>query len=460
VILFINLFFTSQHSWNNDRLFNVNNGTNAPAFHLIDINNNTIKYLISFVNTLVLPYQSITSIIGFGLFITIMLQVLSGFFLGWYYIPEPSLVDEVRSEMFEDTRYGYEIYNMHVRGVDVIFLLSYMHILKKIYLKNYFTTDSEGWMVGGYAFFWYHYIVFLGICLSATHLSDLTLTIAANIYWSLFKNTHFLYYPIFTNKHLNSDELMRLMIFHYITPWYYIYLVKVHIIFCHEGWDAKSSKNSFESKISSFITWFNDAFHKETHDAIIIVIFSYLYFWCHFIEISSVKYYFFERWNIAELDDIRFYGVAPHWYFKPFMGLLTIAPTHYEGLMWLVLYFVLLSTLPLIYQLYNINFLKEEMTVIAMKDSQIQSFFFVMFVYSLFTTASMLPCGRYYYDAEGGYFGNTWVKWTYQYIYLYLGNLLITLDIIELLFNKKARSQSYKLRYLRVWKLPKRLGLF
>jgi hypothetical protein len=46
--------------------------------------------------------------------------------------------------MFEDTRYGYEIYNMHVRGVDVIFLLSYLHILKKIYLKNYFTTDSDG----------------------------------------------------------------------------------------------------------------------------------------------------------------------------------------------------------------------------------------------------------------------------------------------------------------------------
>jgi len=37
-------------------------------------------------------------------------------------------------------------------------------------------------MLGGYAFFWFHYIIALGISLSATHLSDLTLTIVANIF--------------------------------------------------------------------------------------------------------------------------------------------------------------------------------------------------------------------------------------------------------------------------------------
>jgi len=33
---------------------------------------------------------------------------------------------------------------MHVRGVDTIFVLSYMHILKKIYLKNYISSESDG----------------------------------------------------------------------------------------------------------------------------------------------------------------------------------------------------------------------------------------------------------------------------------------------------------------------------
>ena len=64
------------------RYINVNNKNNAPIYHLIKFNSNAIKFLISFVNTLILPYQSMFSILGFGLFISIILQILSGFFLG------------------------------------------------------------------------------------------------------------------------------------------------------------------------------------------------------------------------------------------------------------------------------------------------------------------------------------------------------------------------------------------
>jgi quinol-cytochrome oxidoreductase complex cytochrome b subunit len=83
--------------------------------------------------------------------------------------------------MFNDTRFGAEVFYMHLRGVDTVFFFTYLHILKKIYLKNYVTSESDGWLLGGYAFFIFHVIVVFGISLSATHLSDLTLTIVANI---------------------------------------------------------------------------------------------------------------------------------------------------------------------------------------------------------------------------------------------------------------------------------------
>jgi hypothetical protein len=50
---------------------------------------------------------------------------------------------------------------------------------------------------------------------------------------------------------------------------------------------------------------------------------------------------------------------------------------------------------------------------------------------SMYCTASMLPCGRYYYAPEGGYVGNPWVKFSYQYCYLYLGWIVHHLDVIE-----------------------------
>jgi hypothetical protein len=43
----------------------------------------------------------------------------------------------------------------------------------------------------------------------------------------------------------------------------------------------------------------------------------------------------------------------------------------------------------------------------------------------------MLPCGRYYYEPEGGYVGNPWVKFSYQFGYLYLGWFIHHLDLFD-----------------------------
>jgi quinol-cytochrome oxidoreductase complex cytochrome b subunit len=354
---------------------------------------------------------------------------MSGFFLAWYYIPEPGLVIELREEMFNDTRFGAEVFYMHLRGVDSIFLLSYMHIFKKIYLKNYVTAESDGWMLGGYSFFILTVVVFFGISLSATHLSDLTLTIGANIVASIFNFVHKSYYFIFTNKHLNTDQMTRLMVLHYFIPWYYIYLVKMHVLFVHEGWDSDSGENVYEDKTGSYISYFYDGMLKELQDAWYWVLYIFLYFWMHHFVPGTVNYFFFERWNISELDEIRFYAVAPHWYFRPMMGCLTISPTHYEGLSWFGLWLTLLAILPIVNHFYNSS--QTYLPIIPMQSSLLQTSAFILFMFSVFTVNSMLPVGRYYYEPEGGYVGNPWVKFSGQYLYLYLGWILHNLDLVE-----------------------------
>ena len=99
------------------------------------------------------------------------------------------------------------------------------------------------------------------------------------------------------------------------------------------------------------------------------------------------------------------------------MGLLVISPTHYEGLMWMGLFFILLAFLPIIYNWYNPY--HKHLSTIPMQNSLLQTFAFIIFTLSLFCAASMLPCGRYYYEPEGGYVGNPWVKFSFQYILLY-----------------------------------------
>lgn len=415
--------------WGYHPSFNAHDAITNWGWNLISLSSVVFSYLNFYVNRLVLPFASVTSIIGFMLFICILFQLLSGFFLGWYYIPEPGLVVELREEMFNDTRFGAEVFYMHVRGVDALMVLSYLHILKKIYLKNYVTAESDGWLLGGYAFFWFHYIIALGISLSATHLSDLTLTIVANIFWSLLNFTYKTYYIIFTNRHLNTDQLTRLMVLHYFTPWYYLYLVKLHVLFCHESWDSDSGEGVYEDKSSTYVSWFYDAFLKEIQDAWYWVTLLFTYFLIHHFNASTVNYFFFERWNIREMDEIRFYGVAPHWYFRPLMGLLVVAPSHYEGLMWMGLWFLLLAALPIIHNFYHSH--HNSLPNIPMQSSLLQSAAFVLFMLSMYCAMSMLPCGRYYYEIEAGYVGNPWVKFSYQYLYLYLAWIVHHLEWVD-----------------------------
>jgi len=70
----------------------------------------------------------------------------------------------------------------------------------------------------------------------------------------------------------------------------------------------------------------------------------------------------------------------------------------------MALFFILLSTLPIVYNYFNSsnNFL----SIIPMQSSLLQTTAFILFIFSLYCSASMLPCGRYYYEPEGGYVGN------------------------------------------------------
>ena len=133
------------------------------------------------------------------------------------------------------------------------------------------------------------------------------------------------------------------------------------------------------------------------------------------------------------------------------MGLLVVSPSHYEGLMWVALWFILLAALPIVYNFYNSN--NSYLPVIPMQSSLFQTAGFILFMLSMYCVSSMLPCGRYYYEPEGGYVGNPWVKFSYQYIYLYLGWFIHHLDLLDhyiFQFSQTfiRKSSSYTLRRL------------
>lgn len=328
--------------------------------------------------------------------------------------------------------------------------MSYLHIYKKIYIKNFLGTDADGWTTGTYAFLVYHVVVFLGITLTTNHLGDLTLTIGANIFWSLFGFSHKAYAILFTNKHLNVDQLTRFMIAHYVVAWYYSYLVQSHVMYIHEMWDMDSGASAPQDGSAPKMSWGLDAAQRESLMMIGLYL-GLMTFFCrrHREGARTIDFSHFEQWAEVEVEDPNFFIVGPHWYFRPHMGLLIVCAQHYEGLFWLIAFYALLASLP------HLARLAQPTTAwgaartdgIAMKESSTQQGAYITFVASTWYVGGTLPCARFYYEGDEGFFGNTFLKLSFQFIYAYLALVLHWLDRVERsVVSIRSSKPGYNLR--------------
>jgi hypothetical protein len=66
-----------------------------------------------------------------------------------------------------------------------------------------------------------------------------------------------------------------------------------------------------------------------------------------------------------------------------------------------------------------------------MRYSKLQQIFYTIFLGSIVYCGGTLPCGRFYYEAVEGFFGNIFLKLSYQYVYIYLGFIIHVIDMLE-----------------------------
>jgi len=139
------------------------------------------------------------------------------------------------------------------------------------------------------------------------------------------------------------------------------------------------------------------------------------------------------------MEEVNFFIVAPHWYFRPHMGLLTVCAHHYEGLAWLVGFYVLLCYTPHLYRTLNQGQVRPVTSsfkfsvgdVTLTRQSYVQEILYASLFSSILYVGGTLPCGRFYYENVDGFFGNSLLRLTYEYIYIYLGFLAHFVDYFE-----------------------------
>jgi quinol-cytochrome oxidoreductase complex cytochrome b subunit len=388
-----------------------------------------IKSIFQYFAILSVSFHDIHSLFGFFTFLVVASQLVSGTMLAFSLVPEPMIVPIVREEEDTEDLYIDDFFWLHERGVDLVFTFSYLHLFRKLYLNVFEYENESAWKSGVFTFLIFQVVVFAGLVLCCTHLSEITLTIAANILHTFFAFKGKFYWWIFTDKQLNTDTMIRLAYLHYLSAFYMAYLGLVHGVDMHYDWKNETSFDGLDTEM----VWWDEALSNELSHVLDAFIILTLVWWFMFTEPEALTYEIFMWGDIGIVTDVRFYGVAPHWYFRPYMAWLIACPHHKTGIFGLLFYFFILFYQPVLHGTSEFNNYNKRTLLFVKRKLNRNNFFAASYInlemnlyhqltYGLFIgccmyCTSFLPYGRFY-NRLGGNIG---MLGAYMYVFFYLG---------------------------------------
>jgi len=375
----------------------------------------SLKNIILYSITLSLHFHDLPSLFGFFTLLVIFNQIISGIMLSFSLVPESMMIPMVRDEEDLEDLYIDDFFWLHERGVDLIFIFSYCHIFRKLYLNSIEYEHELAWKSGVFTFLIFQVVVFLGLVLCCTHLSEITLTIAANIYHTFFFFIGKPYWWFFTDQQLNTDTIIRLAYLHYISAFYMLYLGILHSIDMHYDWKTESVYDGVDIEL----LWWDEGFSSELSCAIDIITITAIIVWYLYPEIEALSYELFTWGDVGLITDVRYYSVAPHWYFRPFMAWLIASPNHQLGVFGLCFFFWVLSQQPTLHGISNyIKYTQRKplfFTFRRVKQANMSShrtlygtdlnpvyrLSYAFFMMAILYTTTFLPYGRFYNRVDG-----------------------------------------------------------
>lgn len=385
---------------------------------------------------LTVAFHELPALIGFFLLLTIVNQVISGIALSMSLIPESMYIPLAREEEDCENLYTDDFFWMHERGVDLVVIFLFAHLFRKFYVGSNNFEQEFAWKSGAMLFLLMQAVIFLGLVLCCTHLSDITLTIAINAFNTVCLFIGKLYWIIFPDQSLNSDTVIRVAYCHYIVAIFVAYLGVYHGLDMHYDWKNESAMTGLVQELN----WYEEVLMNEVGQFLVcltalLVICSAIY-----TEPEALNYELFMWGDVGMVTDIRFFGVAPHWYFRPYMGWLVACPFHYTGLLGLASFFCIFYFQPNILKsntfasvsgfnsvilsiYYFIGLLTQyntyNTTTVDTRSIFYLSWYAVMLC-SVYYTFSYLPYGRFFNRLGGN--GSSLLA--YAYIYFYFGTTL------------------------------------
>jgi ubiquinol-cytochrome c reductase cytochrome b subunit len=196
--------------------------------------------LVGIVNSYIIDSPTSANItylynIGSMLGIVLLLQIISGITLAFYYTGNISEAFNSIEHIHRDIWYGAIIRYMHSNGAGLLFILLYIHIGKGIYYGSYYGPRIGLWYAG----------IFIFIIMMATAFLGYTLPFGSMSYWgstvitSLFSALPYLgdsiVRYIWGGYSITNGTLTRFYALHFVLPFILVASVIIHIIYLHRS---------------------------------------------------------------------------------------------------------------------------------------------------------------------------------------------------------------------------------
>jgi len=263
-------------------------------------------------------------------------QIISGIFLSFWYIP--SINDAFLSieYIMRDVNYGWLIRYIHANGASLFFVTIYLHMLRGIYYSSFSYPRNKVWISGSIIFVILMGTAFFGYILPWGQMSYWAATVITSLLSAIPLIGDFLLTFIWGSLSVDQPTLSRIFSLHFIFPFILTGLIIIHILLLHDvGSGNPSGVKSYDN-----ITFYPYFIIKDVLGILIILfVFSILIFFLPNLLLHPDNY-------IMANAEVTPMHIVPEWYFLLFYGILRSIPNKIAGILVLILSLYYIIFLP------------------------------------------------------------------------------------------------------------------
>ena len=254
--------------------------------------------------------------IGFLLGITIILQIITGIFLGLHYTSDLNSAYFSIFQIIREIYYGWCLRYLHSSGASFVFLFIFLHLGRAIFYVSYF-YNTNIWFSGILLFFFLMGIAFIGYVLPFGQMSFWDATVITNLLSPFPSLIEF----VCGGYYVYNPTLKRFFVFHFLFPFLKLSFVILHIFNLH----FLSSNNPLSWGTNNKIPFLPFIISKDFYGNILIL---YLYFLLIYFGFSS----FSHPDNALEACGLFTpLHIVPEWYFLCQYAMLKAVPNKNAG---------------------------------------------------------------------------------------------------------------------------------